>query len=140
MPRQLTWMILVGILAAGRLAGAEGADEEPKKPKFEVVDSDAIYFGDESHPQTPAVIDADSVWAEIPEYKKILEDELGEDDPKYHLLMKKATERFSKALEKAAKRGGYDVIGEVGSIEDKGETKAKIPDISDDLIELVGRD
>lgn len=126
-------------MGLGRAVVADGHAKKDK-PKFEVIDPDGIYFGKGSHPKAPAVIVADSVWAEIPEYKKIVKDELGEDDPKYHILMKKASARFSKALKKAAKRGGHDVIGESGSIEAKGEKKAKIPDITDDLIDLVSRD
>jgi len=133
----LASLSLLLVLAGPGLCRVAGAEEE--KPKFEVVDPDGLYFGDKTYPKTPAVIAAASVWAEIPEYKKIVEEELGEDDPKYHLLMKKATERFSKALRKAAKRGSHDVIGETGSIEAKDAEQDKIPDITDDLIELVGR-
>ena len=107
---------------------------------FEVVDEDGIYFGEGEHPKAPAVCKADDVWAEIPEYKEIIEDELEDDDPRYHLLMKKATERFNKALEKAADRDDYDMIGEVGAIEAKGDNKKEIPDVTKDLIKLVTRD
>ncbi len=107
---------------------------------FEVVDSDAIYFGEGTHPKTPAVILCDEVWGAIPEYKKILDDDLSDDDPKYHQLMKKATERFQKALSKVAKREGYDMIGEEGSIAAVGEVKKEIPDATKDLVDAVGRD
>ena len=129
------WMLL--FVALG-LVGEQAlsADEEVT---YEVTDPDGIYFGSGTHPKTPAVITADSVWAEIPEYKKIIDDGLDDDDPEYHLLLKKATERFAKALRKLAKRDGYDMIGEVGSIAVSGESKAKIPDVTDDMVELVSR-
>lgn len=105
---------------------------------FEVVDSDGIYYGEGKHPRAPAVTRADDVWAEIPEYKQIEEEDLEEDDPKYHLLMAKATERFRKAIEKVAKRDELDMVGEVGSI--KATADKEIPDVTKDLIEIVTRD
>ncbi|MHC4549742.1 MAG: hypothetical protein ACYTEZ_13300 [Planctomycetota bacterium] len=105
---------------------------------FEVVNQDEIYYGFGKHPKAPAVLTADDVWAEIPEYKQILEEELTDEDPKYHLLMMKATERFNKALNKLAKRDGYDMLGEVGSIKANG--KKKIPDVTKEMVKLVSRD
>jgi hypothetical protein len=107
---------------------------------YEVVDHSAIYYGEGSHPTAPAVIVADDVWREIPEYRRIIDEELTDDDPAYHLLLKKATRRFKKALKKAAARDGYDMIGEIGSIKPKADTKKAIPDITSELIDLVTRD
>jgi hypothetical protein len=86
------------------------------------------------------VIEANKVWAEIPEYKKIIEDNLSEDDPEYHILMRKATERFEKALKKVAEREKYDMIGEVGSIRAVGQDAKEIPDATQQLVEVVSRD
>ena len=43
-------------------------------------------------------------------------------------------------LKKVAKRDGYDMIGEKGSIESKGDIKRDIPDITKELIKLVERE
>ena len=131
--RTVLGVFLVGLAA---LIAPVQADEGHA---FEVVDEDAIYYGEGKHPKTPAITEADDVWAEIPEYKQIVAEELEEDDPNYHILMKKATERFSKALKKIAERDGYDMIGEKGSIESKGDKKKKIPNITKELIKLVKR-
>lgn len=106
---------------------------------FEVTDAEGVYYGKGSHPKAPATIRADDVWAQIPEYKKILADDLDEDDPEYHLLMKKASERFGRALEKEAKRESFDMIAEEGAIRANTPGK-KIPDATADMIELVTRD
>ena len=106
---------------------------------YEVVDSGGIYFGRGSHPRAPAEVAADSVWAEIPEYRQIVAEELTDDDPKYHILLRKATARFDRALGKAAERDGYDMIGEIGAIGRSSDEAAPIPDITDDLIDLVSR-
>jgi hypothetical protein len=124
----------LGCVLAGHGAALAGDDDDPA---FEVVDPDGIYYGSGSRPKTPGEMTADDVWAEIPEYKKIVEDDLDEDDPEYHLLLAKATERFNQALKTLAKRDSYDMLGEVGAIVAKGE--ATIPDVTKDMIKLVTR-
>jgi hypothetical protein len=124
------------VTSIGLLAGVTPVAAEDEVA-FEVVDSDAIYLGTGKHPKSPGVLTADDVWKEIPEYKKILEDELTEDDAEYHLLMLKATERFNKALKALAKRDSHDMLGEVGSI--KARNGAEVPDVTKELIKLVTR-
>jgi len=134
------FLALIGIAGlAGLLPPPVGLAEVKAGPSYEVVDADQIYYGDGTAPAAPAVTVADDVWAQIPEYKKIVDEDLGEDDAAYHLLLAKATERFEKALAKVAKRDGYDMIGEVGAIAVKDKDAAKIPDITKDLIEIVSR-
>ncbi|MGQ0612163.1 MAG: hypothetical protein ACT4PV_00215 [Planctomycetaceae bacterium] len=129
----LSW--IVAALAALGAGGWVGAAESGHD--FEVVDSDLVYLGKATHPKAPSTIRADDVWAAIPEYRKILDNDLGEDDPEYHLLMKKASERFAKALEREAKREGFDLIAEVGAV--ISGTGLTIPDATQDMIDLVTR-
>ncbi len=130
------WLTLV---AAFCLTGTpEAALGEDTEASFEVVDADGIYYGSGTHPKGPGVLVADDVWKEIAEYKKILDDELDEDDPEYHLLMLKATERFNQALKSLAKRDSHDMLGETGSIVAKGG--GKIPDVTSEMIKLVTRE
>ncbi|MEM8885324.1 MAG: hypothetical protein AAGD14_14745 [Planctomycetota bacterium] len=133
------WMLAGALVLCATVLGERAVAAEPKHD-FEVVDRAQLYYGKKKHPKTPAVCVADSVWAEIPEYKKILEEELDADDPRYHLLLKRATKRFQRALKKLAGRDGYDVIGEVGAIKAVGKKKKKIPTVTQGLIELVTRD
>jgi hypothetical protein len=56
----------------GRATPAHGEDTEAS---FEVVDPDAIYYGSGTHPKGPGVLVADDVWKEIPEYKRILDED-----------------------------------------------------------------
>ena len=133
--RQRWSMILAGlVLGSVGLAAAEAAI----KYDFEVLKPEEIYFGSGRHPKAPGALTADDVWAAIPEYKQILEDELTDEDAQYHLLMKKAAERFSKALKKLARRDRHDMLGEDGSIKALG--KKKIPDVTKEMIKLVTRD
>jgi hypothetical protein len=128
-------MLFVAVLG---LLGGQAWSADAEEVTYEVADPDGIYFGSGDHPKAPAVITADDVWAQIPEYKKVIDEELDDDDPEYHLLMKKATERFAKGLRKIGKRDDYDMIGEVGSIK-ASDPKSKIPDATDELIEIVSR-
>ena len=126
---------LLLLLTVCALPGMVQAEDE--EHDYEVTDRDGVYYGSGKHPDAPAVVKADDVWAEIPEYKKIVEDDLDEDDPGYHILMKKATERFNTALETEAKREEYDLIAEVGAV--KANNDKKIPNATKDLIDLVTR-
>ena len=130
-------LILVSLTMTDFLAHAVGAET---KHDFEVTNSSAIYFGRSKRPKTPCVCRADDVWAAIPEYKKILDEELTDSDPRYHLLLKRATKRFQSALKKLAKRDGHDVIGEVGSVKAVGKKKKTIPIATKSLVDFVTRD
>lgn len=121
------------------LGAASAAGVWAEEYDFTVVDKDEIYYGKGKHPKEPAVTKADDVWDEIPEYKQIVDEELTEDDPRYLMLMRKATERFNKALKKLAERDDHDMIGETGSIK-ANDKKKTIPDVTKELIKLVERD
>lgn len=136
--RQRWSTVLAGLMLGSGLLGMVQAADAGIKYDFEVVKPDQIYYGVGKHPRAPAVLRADDVWAAIPEYKQILDDKLTDDDARYHLLMKKAAERYGKALKKLAKRDSYDMLGEVGSIRALG--KKKIPDVTEEMIKLVTRD
>lgn len=131
-----TWsMVLAGLVLGGLGLTAAAAGTQHA---FEVVRAEEIYFGSGKHPKAPGVLVADDVWAAIPEYKQILKDELTDEDAQYHILLRKAAERFSKALKKLAKRDSYDMLGEKGSIKALG--KKEIPEVTDELVKLVTRD
>ncbi|MHC4940166.1 MAG: hypothetical protein ACYTHK_14555 [Planctomycetota bacterium] len=132
--QKAAWLVAMFVLCAASAAAAAG------KHSFDVVDRTAIYYGSGKHPKAPAVCDADDVWGRIPEYQTIVADELTASDPRYHLLLKKATKRFQRALRKLARRDSYDMIGEIGSIKAVGKKSKSIPTVTKDLIELVGRD
>ena len=132
-----TWQVVFLFAGVCLLSGPNLALGEDEDAAFEVVDPDGVYFGKGTHPSDPGVLVADDVWKEIPEYKKILADELTEDDAEYHLLMLKATERFNQALKSLAKRDSHDMLGETGAIVAKGG--GKIPDVTSEMIKLVTR-
>jgi len=132
--RLLIVSVGLGVWMTAGTALADGGGEEIA---YQVVDPDGVYLGVGDHPRSPGVMRADDVWRAIPEYKQIIADELTEEDPKYHLLMLKATERFNRALKTLAKRDAHDMLGEVGAIVATGG--GPIPDVTAEMIRLVTR-
>ncbi len=128
----LVLVLVVGAFAvpAGPSAcGVALAGDEPEKPK-KSVDAADVYLGDARKWDKPAEVDADKVYAKIDEYKEIVEKGLKPDDPKYEILMSKASKRFTCAVKKAAKDGSYDLVARVGAV--KGVDS--VPDITSDAI------
>lgn len=97
-------------------AGGPLVQDAPEKPKRTVEAAD-VYYGDPaSEWSKPAEVDADAVFAEIEEFKRIRDEKIEPGDAKYDLLLSKATRRFKAAVRAAAKDGGYDLVAKVGSV------------------------
>ena len=111
--------VLTLLLAPNLFAG-------DKKKKVE-IDEANIYYGDVNDFESPAMVDADAVFDEIPEYREIIERDMDESNPRYLVLMRAASKRFRKAISSAAAAKGYDLIGGLGSIKIKGRN---VPDIT----------
>ena len=130
----LSLVLGVAVFTTGPQAGpgvAFAGDEtdKPEKPK-KSVEAGCVYVGDCRKWEKPAEVDADRVYAKIDEYKEIVEKGLKPGDPKYELLLSKASRRFVCAVKKCAKDGGYDLVARVGSV--KGVDS--VPDITSDVI------
>lgn len=97
----------------GARTDSEKRDEE--KPK-RTVDAESVVYGDARNWEKPAEVDIDAVYAEISEYKEIVEKKIAPNDARYDLLMAKARKRFRDALQAVAKDGGYDLIAKVGAV------------------------
>jgi hypothetical protein len=74
-----------------------------------------VYYGSLDGSKKPAVLTAQKVFDEIPEYKQIKERGLDEDDADYWVLLAKANAKFYAAVKKVADRDGYDAMVEKGS-------------------------
>lgn len=94
------------------------------------VEADAVFYGDSRAWEKPAAVDDDSVYRQIEEYKTILDQKLGPDDPKYGVLMSKAREKFRKAVRCVAKDSGYDLVARVGAV----RGVENVPVITQDVI------
>jgi hypothetical protein len=101
---------------------------------YKVTEPKKVYYGNARLFKKPAVIDADRVYRGIPEYKKILDKGLTDRDPEYHLLMKKASARFSEAVKRMARDLDHDLVAESGAIEKAREDAKSLVDRTDDVI------
>jgi hypothetical protein len=110
--------------AGGEPKKAPGKAEEEARP---VVDEAKVYFGKAHCCKAPAVVDAERLFRAIPEYRKILDDKLTDADPKYSVLLLKATRKFKAGVEKAASDGSHDLVAAVGSVTWPNKT---VPDIT----------
>jgi hypothetical protein len=108
--------ILSAALATGLLLAALGTARAGELGDYRCTDPARVYLGNPRLIRNPCVISADEVYRRIPEYQEILEKGLTDKDVRYHFLMRKATERFSKAVKEMA-RSKYDFVAERGAIE-----------------------
>jgi len=104
---------------------------------YHCSDPSKVYYGNSRLFQRPAVIDCDKVYAHISEYKEIVRRGLTAKSPRYHLLMKKATERFSAAVKKMAKAKSHDLVALAGTVTKAKEKAKDIPDRTQDVIRLL---
>lgn len=105
---------------------------------YRCSDPSRVYHGNPRLIRKPAAIAADDVYARIPEYRQICEQGLTDKDVRYHFLMKKASERFAKAVKATARALGHDCIAERGAIEVAREGAAKPVDRTAEVIARLG--
>lgn len=74
-----------------------------------------VYYGKFDGAKKPGQIVATKVFQEIPEYMKIRDRGLKEDDPEYSILLAKANAKFYAAVAVAAVQASCDVVVEKGS-------------------------
>ena len=74
-----------------------------------------VYYGKFDGAKKPGEVVATKVFQEIPEYMKIRDRGLKEDDPEYSILLAKANAKFYAAVAVAAAQASCDVVVEKGS-------------------------
>ena len=113
--RVIGWLaVLVVVISIAPSVRADDAKE--KGPAYRVIDVSLVYMGNPRLFKKPCVVDADRVYKSIPEYVEIVEKNLTDRDVRYHFLMKKASDKFAKALRGLVKDLEYDLIASVGAI------------------------
>lgn len=120
--------LLAGAFAACFLLASEASALDGGQA-IAVKGNDAqIYFGKAKNSRNPAVVNADRVYKAIPEYQRILSENLTEKDVRYSFLMLRATKKFKQAVAEAAKEESRDLVGNVGTVS-WGDNA--VPDITD---------
>ncbi|MDJ0522220.1 MAG: hypothetical protein QNJ90_09120 [Planctomycetota bacterium] len=109
------------LVAAGLIAFLiwhEPAKEEARSRGFGSYFCDSpkrVYYGRPDFVRKPCAVSADRIYERIPEYQRIKREGIPHDHPRYHLLMQKATQRFSAAVRAMAGKHGHDVVAEIGT-------------------------
>lgn len=119
-------LAVAGVLA---LASARAFAGDPVE-----ADSTQVYMGKARTSQAPAVVNADAVFKSITEYQRIVEEKLTDKDVRYNFLMMRATKKFKKAVEAAAREEGRDLVGNAGTVKWGEKT---VPDITETVVSHV---
>jgi hypothetical protein len=122
------------VVLALLLGAAPAARAEEKGAAYRVVDVSLVYLGNPRLFKKPCVVDADRVYRSIPEYVEIVEKNLTDRDVRYHFLMKKASDKFAKALRGLVKDLEYDLIASVGAILPAAADVPAVPNATDGAI------
>lgn len=125
----MTAMALVLVLAP--LAQAGLGD-------YRCTDPGRVYHGNARLIRKPAVVSADRVYAEIPEYQTILREGLTDKDVRYHFLMKEASKKFSRAVKAMARAHSHDFVAEIGAVEVVRKGATEPPDRTSEVIAKLG--
>lgn len=123
-------LAVAALIAIHPAVTAARAGDEATVPEVR-ADASQVYLGKGSGAKAPGVVDADRVYRAVPEYQRILAENLTEKDVRYSFLMVRATKKFKQALSEAAREEGRDLVGNVGSVR-WGDRK--VPDITDTVM------
>ena len=123
-------LALALLLLAAPLASAALGD-------YTCSDPSKVYFGNHRLFRRPCHISCDQVYDKIPEYQEIVRKGLTAKDARYHLLMKKASARFSAAVKKMARANNYDLVAFAGSVKKNKKTAKDVPDRTASCIEAL---
>lgn len=126
----LTVLVLLTALVPVAVAYAGVGDYSCSDPK-------KVYFGNHRLFRRPCTVSCDRVYQRIPEYQEILRRGLTDKDPHYHLLMKKATKRFTAAIKSMARSKNHDLVAEVGAVRRNKKKAPKIPDRTADALRAL---
>jgi len=119
-------LAVAGVLALGSARAFAGDGVE--------ADSTQVYMGKARTSQAPAVVNADAVFKSISEYQRIVDEKLTDKDVRYNFLMMRATKKFKKAVEAAAREEGRDLVGNAGTVKWGEKT---VPDITETVVSHV---
>ncbi len=118
--------------APSAIGGGPRVDD--KAPAYRVDDVTQVYVGNPRLFKKPCVVSTDRVYRSIPEYQEIVDKNLTDKDVRYHFLMRKASDKFSRAVQALARDQGYDLVAAKGSVSATSAESPTIPDGTDGAI------
>jgi hypothetical protein len=132
MRRLAIWVVTAAVMFGGTgfVASPAVSADPPKKeaPSWRVDDPTLVYLGNPRLFKKPCLVSADRVYRSIPEYREILEKNLTDKDVRYHFLMKKASDKFSRAIKDLARDLSYDLVAGTGAVSPANKDTPAAPD------------
>ena len=129
-PSLIISLMLAALIALTFVDSVTALDPGTDEPVVKITNSSRVYY-----PTTikrgakfkkPAIVVSSTVFDSIPEWKEIKEKGLKKGDAEYHLLHKRASDKFCDALKRVRVANGYDIVAETGAIECKNCTATEI--------------
>ena len=104
---------------------------------YSCSDPSKVYYGNHRLFQRPCTVNCNDVYDRIPEYQEIVRKGYTDKNPQYHILMKKASKRFSDAVKKMAKKHRHDLVACAGAIRKERDKAKDIPDRTQECIKAL---
>lgn len=133
----LIGIVVIAVGAVGWWFARRTAPEDISQRGFgayAVSDTKSVYYGNATMFRRPAVVTADVVYAQIPEYQEIRRRGLGDGQPEYHLLLQKASARFAAAVKAMADAQDHDFVAERGTIRARRPDAPAPPDRTQEVL------
>jgi len=110
----------VSFLLFSGLAHAKPPARHAIKPAPKVVISGSVLLGSSERFSKVAEVDRSAVFAQIPAFQELREEELSRSNPRYHFLIVKANRVFRSVLTRVAKENGVDLVVTKGGVRASG--------------------
>lgn len=128
------------VFATGGAAFASLAIEgaAPDEPKVAILNASQVYYPvpvkRNGKYVKPAVVTTATIFDAIKEWQEIKRRSLDESDAEYHLLLKKANDKFDTGLQNVRRTGSYDIVAEHGAISCENCTAT---DVTQDVVNAL---
>lgn len=96
-----------------------------------------IYHGRPGFVRRPCAVSADRIYEEIPEYQEIRRKRISKNNPRWHLLMREASKRFSAAINTMARKYNHDVVAEIGICRPNEPDVPEPPDRTQEVLKIL---
>ncbi len=109
---------------------AQSGKDGKKGYKVKVLNSSRVYYPKPARSKTykkVGLVSCATALNATPEYKEITRRGIRPGTAEYDLLLKRASDRFKKAIRTTVSLGGYDLIAETGAVTVEGKS---LPDIT----------
>jgi len=128
----LALCLFVGMASPG--AAQSGGKKKVPGYKVTILHSNRVYYPKPARAGTykkVGLVSSATILNATPEYKRIKTGEVKRGSAEFELLLKRASDRFKRAVRATVSLGGYDMIAEKGAVTVAGRV---LPDITSTVV------